>query len=288
MIPRRVFPLLLSSLLACSGPPSSPSGSASTVATPSTSDATSTSSSASAALPTATSASTTPSAAATPVDPNAAFVRHPPSSNNSDADAVDECTQHGGNYFSCRSAYESEQDPVTKRYLYRIAQGSAAGESGYKHTGPKEDPGSLPHAEVPGMCDPKKPCGAKDESGDLNGATECLARVLASVIANDPAGAKAAHAHACKCNAKAASIPGYNGTPYICDAAGKPAFIAPTLNKREGKEIVACASCDPKDGPAACKTEIDRLKALDAELAAYVATKQVRRCQTANTGPGQW
>jgi hypothetical protein len=217
-----------------------------------------------------------------------AFSRHPPSSNSSNADAIDECTQVGGIYFSCRSAYFEEKDPVVKRYLRRIAEGQAAGVSSYAHQGPRVDPGSLPHAEVPGMCDPKKPCRAKSESGELNAAVSCLARAFAESGMNDPAGAKAAHALACKCDPKDGSFPGYNGTAFLCDAAGKPAFIAPKMKVDEGKDIVDCAICEPERGPSACQREIERLRTVDPELATYVETRQVPRCQTPNEGPHNW
>jgi hypothetical protein len=218
--------------------------------------------------------------------PNGAFVRHPPHSSNSDADAVDECTQHGGNYFSCRGAYFNEQDPVLKRYLYRIAQGSAAGESGYAHKGPPDT--DLPHAEVPYMCDPAKKCGATNDHGEQNHAESCLARALADQMANRPAAARAAHAHACKCEPKEASFPGYNGTPFICDERGRPAFIAPKMEKDEAADILDCAICEPRRGAAACQREIERLKRSDPPLATHIETKQIKRCQTPNEGPREW
>jgi hypothetical protein len=230
-----------------------------------------------------------PSAApATGGQQRSAFSRRPPSSNNGNADAIDECTQVGGNYFSCRYAYFEQKDAVVKRYLWRIAEGQAAGVSSYAHKGPKVDPGSLPHAEVPGMCDPRKPCRAKSESGELNAPVSCLAAAFAQSGMNDPAGAKRAHALACKCDPKEGSFPGYNGTAFFCDAAGKPAFIAPKMQADEGKDIVDCAICHPERGPSACQREIERLRTVDAELATYVETRQVSRCKTPNEGPYTW
>jgi hypothetical protein len=185
-------------------------------------------------------------------------------------------------------AYFGEADPVVKRYLWRIAQGHAAGESGYAHKGPPVEPGSLPHAEVPFMCDPRKPCRSTNEHGELNSAVSCLARALQSSGMNDPAGAKAAHAHACRCDPKEGSFPGYNGTSFLCDAAGKPAFIAPKMKAEEGKDILDCAECRPERGPSACQREIERLRTADPALATYIETRQVPRCQTPNEGPRDW
>lgn len=239
-----------------------------------------------AAAPATATATATASAQVAPPRPGSPFVRHPPHSTNSDADAVDACTQVGGNYFSCRGAYFDEANPVLKRYLWRIAQGQVAGESGYSHRGPPDT--DLPHAEVPFMCDPTKACNATNESGELNHATSCLARAFADQIANKPAAALAAHKHACKCNSKEASFPGYNSTPFICDDRGRPAFIAPKMKADEGADIVLCASCEPKKGPAACKREIERLQKEDAELARHIETRQIPRCQTPNEGPNNW
>lgn len=236
----------------------------------------------------APSAAPPPSASAkAPAPSGTAFVRRPPHSTNSDADGVDECTQVGGNYFSCRGALAEEKDPVLKRYLYRIAQGYAAGIADYRHDGPAEQ-GSLPHAEVPYMCDPSKSCKARNVHGELNHPTSCLARTYAEVLMNNGAAARAAHAKACKCDAKEAAFPGYNHTAFICDAAGKPAFIAPKMKDDEGADIIACARCEPKQGPAACEREIARLASADPALSKHIAEKQVRRCQTANDGPNEW
>jgi hypothetical protein len=216
------------------------------------------------------------------------FVRHPPHSANSDADAVDACTQVGGNYFSCRGAYFDETDPVAKRYLWRIAQGGAAGESGYVYRGEAIRQGEVPHAEVPFMCDPRKPCRFKSEHGELNGATSCLARASEAYLMKDAATARAAHARACSCDREEGSFPGYNRTPYICDAAGRAAFIAPAMKKEEGKEILDCAICHPERGPAACQREIERLRTSDPPLSAYIEARQIPRCKTPNEGPREW
>lgn len=221
------------------------------------------------------------SAAAGPLDPNAPFLRSPPSSHKSDADAVDECTQHGGSYFSCRGAYEGEEDPVMKRYLYRIAQAQAAGVKSYGKAGPPTDMGALPHAEVPGMCEPAKPCDAKTESYELNDTVSCLALAHAHYDSN-PGASKAAHLHACHCGAKEGSFIGYNASAFICADGGKPAFLAPDMKADEAKAILHCAMCEPKEGPAACKADAERLRASDADLAKHVETTQVRRCQTAS------
>lgn len=265
-------------LTACDGGDTPPAASATASASAAPSPATSGSA-------TAPAPATPPpiSAPVTPAPTGTAFVRHPPHSHNSDADAVDECTQSGGNYFSCRGAYFREQDPVLRRYLYRIAQGHAAGVSGYRPRAPSEE--GPPHAEVPFMCDVKKPCGAKNEHGELNSATSCLALAFA---ADSVVTARAAHALACKCDPQDGAFPGYNSTAYLCDEKGRPAFIAPKMKKDEGADIVDCAICHPQRGPAACQREVARLKTSDPALASHVETKQIRRCQTPNEGPYTW
>src|SRR5688572_31744977 len=107
-----------------------------------------------------------PSASVAPTAPTGtAFVRSPP---GSEGDVVDDCTQVGGNYFSCNGAYRAATDPVVKRYLWRIAQGRAAGRSGYTRVGKPGETDGMPHAEVPYMCQLDKPCGFKSNEGDVN------------------------------------------------------------------------------------------------------------------------
>jgi hypothetical protein len=238
----------------------------------------------SAAPASASAAAPASASAAAPIDPDAPFVRGAPSSHKPGADAVDECTQAGGNYFSCSGAYEGEEDPVLKRYLYRIAQAQAAGVKDYGKAGPPADMGGLPHAEVPAGCDPKKPCDIKDDGLVSNGIINCLALAHAQYGSN-PAAAKAAHTHACKCGGKGGSFIGYNSSAFICDKDGKPAFLAPDMKKEEAKDILDCATCDPKLGKAACKADADRLRTTDAELAKHIETNQVRRCQTPDPAP---
>ena len=270
--------LVFATLLACSDPEKqAPAPGSASAPRPTVSAS---APSVSAAMP---SASASASAAA-PIDPNAPFVRSPPSSHKSSADAVDECTQAGGNYFSCSGAYEGEEDAVLKRYLFRIAQAQAAGVKDYGKAGPPADMGGLPHAEVPAGCDPKKPCDVKDDGLVSNGIVNCLALAHAQHGSN-PALAKAAHAHACKCGGKGGAFIGYNSSAFICDKDGKPAFLAPDMKKDEAKDILDCAICDPKLGKAACKADADRLRATDAELAKHIETSQVRRCQTADPEP---
>jgi hypothetical protein len=266
----------LVAVLGCGDPPpSEPSGSASSArAQPSGSGP-------QAITSRVTLPSASASAAAGPIDPDAPFLRSPPSSHKPDADAVDECTQHGGSYFSCRGAYEGEEDPVVKRYLYRIAQAHAAGVKGYGKVGPPTDMGGLPHAEVPGMCEPARPCDAKTESYGLNDPMSCLALAHAHYDSN-PGASKAAHLHACRCGGNKRSFIGYNTSAFICDDAGKPSFLAPDMKADEARAILSCAMCEPKEGPAACKADAERLRASDAELAKHVEQTQVRRCQTAS------
>jgi hypothetical protein len=189
-------------------------------------------------------------------------------------DGVDECLQVGGNYFSCSSAYADEADPVVKRYLWRISQGHAAGVSTYTASSEEESP---PHAEVPGMCDLKRPCNAQEGTAEYNKPWNCLAL---AATATTVAEAKAAHAFACRCHGKGPHFIGYNSTAFICDEQGKPAFLAPKMSDAEGADILACASCDAAKGPEACKREVARLESTDAELSRHIATKHVPRCQT--------
>lgn len=214
-------------------------------------------------------------------DPNAPFVHSP---RGRQTDSVDDCTQVGGNYFSCRSAYEGESDPIVKRYLLRIARGYAAGVKSYESEGaPIPDDEGMPHAEMPAMCDITKPCDSTNGSAELNGPTNCLARAFEERLRNHPKEARAAHALACKCNDDKPAFIAYNASAEICDDDGKPAFIAPDLSRDEGSDIVACAGCDATDGLAACKREIARLEASDAEVARYIAEQRVPRCQTPDT-----
>lgn len=193
--------------------------------------------------------------------------------------AVDLCIPHGGIAFSCLGAYADEKDPVQKRYLRRVASGFAAGVRDYASKEPKMEQGMLPHAEVPSMCDPERPCNDETDTGVYNGELACLARTLEAVQMHDPTSARRAHAHACKCNPTNDFI-GYNATAFICDENGKPAFLSPNMSKAEGADILACARCDAKRGPRACKSEIVRLEKSDAPLADYVRTVQIPRCQT--------
>jgi hypothetical protein len=234
--------------------------------------------------PSATTSASVSSTAFTPPT-DGPFVRHPPHTTNSDADAIDLCTQVGGNYFSCGGAYGSETDPIMRRYLLRIAKGHVAGVSGYgKRSGSEES--DVPHAEVPFMCDVKKPCGYKDETGnEWNGGATCFARAH---IAGTVASARRAHEHACKCNPGAGPLAGYNETAYTCDEKGRPAFLAPDMPKDEGADIIDCAICQPSRGPAACEREAKRLEPTDKELAELIRKRQMARCRTPNEGPGSW
>jgi hypothetical protein len=217
--------------------------------------------------------------------PDGPFVRHPPHTTNSDADAIDLCTQTGGNYFSCGGAHGSETDPIMRRYLLRIAKGHVAGVSGYgKRSGSDET--DIPHAEVPFMCDVTKPCGYKDATGnEWNSGATCFARAH---IAGTVAAARKAHEHACKCNPGAGPLAGYNQTAYICDDRGRPAFLAPDMPKDEGADIIDCAICQPSRGPGACEREAKRLESTDKELAELIRKRQMARCRTPNEGPGSW
>lgn len=279
--------LICTSAAACGDPEAKPLASAQRSATASASGLVASAPAPSASTPAAPASSPAAPSASVALDPNAPFKRNPPHSQNSDADGIDQCLQEGGSYFSCGGALYEEKDPVMKRYLWRITQGHVAGLSGYKSKGPKVED-FAPHAEVPAMCDPTKPCGTKNEMGELNGAGPCLARAYVSYLAHNEADAKASHAHACKCDAKQGNYPGYNRTQFICDAEGKPAFVAPDMKPEEGKEIIDCAACHPKRGLDACKKEIERLKTTDAELSTFIATKQLKRCQTPNEGYGDW
>lgn len=216
-------------------------------------------------------------------DPNAPFV-HVPVDRTSDP--VDGCTQVGGNYFSCRIAYEETSDPIIKRYLLRIARGYAAGIDSYRGRGtPMSDDETLAHAEMPAMCDLSKPCDYTDGSAEFNKPTNCLARAFDERLRHHPKEAKAAHALACKCNGKKPAFIGYNASAEICDENGQPAFIAPNLPADEGADIVACARCDAAEGPGACKREIARLQETDDEVARYIAQHRIPRCQTPDKTP---
>ncbi|MEQ9324030.1 MAG: hypothetical protein RIF41_33005, partial [Polyangiaceae bacterium] len=185
------------------------------------------------------------------------FVRPPPIGAPGMGDAVDACTQVGGFYLSCQSAYLGEGDPVMKRYLRRIAEGHGAGQKGYAHGGKAIAEGSIAHAEIPFQCQPDKPCGAESEYGRLNDPTSCLARAHEASLMKDPKAAEAAHRHACRCAPKEGTFIGYNHTAFICQ--GKtPAFIAPNMAEEVGRDVADCAMCHPTRGPQACRREIAR------------------------------
>ena len=230
--------------------------------------------------------SAVPSAAA-PIPPrDAPFVRKPPHSANDPADALDECLQVGGNYFSCSGAIRAEKDPVLRRYLVLVAQAHVAGDVGYSWPGPPNE--DHPHAEVPGMCGIELPCATERDGVTLNqAATVCLARAQVAMEEKRPAEARAAHALACKCDPEGGKLPGYNHTRFVCEG-GKPVFFAPNMPKNQAADVLACASCNPKTGPKACERELSRLAREDAELADWLVKRQLPRCQTANEGPGSW
>jgi hypothetical protein len=214
------------------------------------------------------------------------FRRKPP---HHSGDAVDACLQVGGNYFSCSSSYYEETDDNQKQYLLRIAKGQAAGISNYKHRGEKlADNESMPHAEVPWMCDPSKTCSAKTSMGELNKATNCLGKAYEMYLKHHEKEAKVAHAHACKCDPKNGLFPAYNGSAFICDKSGRPAFLSPTMSEKEGADIVDCGLCHPKRGPEACQREIKRLTSTHPKLAEYINKRQIPRCQNPAQGMGDW
>jgi hypothetical protein len=206
---------------------------------------------------------------------------------NEPADALDECLQVGGSYFSCSGAILAEKDLVLKRYLTLISRAHVAGQTGYAWPGPPNE--DHPHAEVPGMCAIELGCGAERDGMKFNdGATVCLARAQTAMEEKRPAEARAAHALACKCDPEGGKLPGYNHTRFVCDAAGKPAFFAPDMPKSEAADVLACASCNPKTGPKACEREIARLAKVDADLGQWIEKRQLPRCQTAIEGPRSW
>ncbi len=294
MTPRALLPLLaLGALLApgCDDAPG-PAGPTKATAEPVGPRSAAPSQVASAAPPPPT-ATAVPSAPAPPSASAAAkprrdapFVRVPPHSANSDADWVDACLQVGGSYYSCGGAIreaDAAGDQAYRRFLWRIAQAHAAGKSTYDN-GPDSDD-DVAHAEVPAMCDVTKPCGGDPSTMVSNTAETCLSRTLTET---SPARARAAHAKACQCDKAEGAIPAYNGTPFICDAAGKPAFIAPGMKPDVAKDILDCALCHPKRGPKACEAEMKRHAASDAELAAFILDRHIPRCQTKNEGPRSW
>lgn len=233
----------------------------------------------------AASASASPSVTSAPPR-DAPFVRRPPHSANEPADALDECLQVGGSYFSCSGAILAEQDPVLRRYLVLVAKAHVAGQVGYAWPGPPNE--DHPHAEVPGMCAVELPCRAQRDGLTMNeSAAVCLARAQVAMEEKRPAEARAAHALACKCDPEGGKLPGYNHTRFVCEGA-KPAFFAPSMPKDQAADVLACASCNPKTGPKACEREMARLAKDDAALAQWIEKRQLPRCQTAIGSPRSW
>jgi hypothetical protein len=69
------------------------------------------------------------------------------------------------------------------------------------------------------------------------------------------------------------------GGVLACDGPNKPVVRARDLPLDQAKDTRACGECDPREGPAACAREIQRLARQDGELARFVEKQHVPRCQ---------
>lgn len=226
------------------------------------------------ALPTGTPTPTaTASAAPTSTPPaGAPFIRERPD----ERVGIDACVYLGFAGFACLEALLAEKDPTIRRYMRRMSDADARLEQDSRARG---EEGGVPHAEVAAFCADSGPCGKTNASGEvLDDGYACLTKAESSLLEKNRAGSTAAHARACKCSPERAQIPIMGGV-LACDGPNKPVVRARDLPLDEAKDIRACGECDPTNGPAACAREIERLGKRDAELARYITSVHVPRCQ---------
>lgn len=223
-----------------------------------------------ASAPAPPSAAPAPSAApTTPAPADGRFVRERPG----EREGVDACAYLGGMGFACVDAIIAEKDPVKRRYMRRLSDAEARLARDANEKGPW---GGVAHAEVSMFCDDTGPCGKKGERDD---GYACLTKAEMILHENkNPAKAKQAQARACKCDPDRAQIP-VPGGALACDGPNKPVERGKNLDLQEAREIRACAECDAEAGPKACEKEIGRLRAKDPEIAAYLETTHLPRCQ---------
>lgn len=224
--------------------------------------------------PTGTSTPTPTASAAPTTAPSAGapFIRERPD----ERVGMDACVYLGFAGFACLEALLAEKDPTIRRYMRRMSDADARLEQDRRAQG---EMGGVPHAEVAAFCADSGPCGEKNATGDvLDDGYACLTKAESRLLEKNRAGSTAAHARACKCSPVRAQIPIMGGV-LACDGPNKPVVRARELRLDEAKDTRACGECDPVSGPAACAREIERLGKQDADLARYIASVHVPRCQ---------
>lgn len=198
------------------------------------------------------------------------FVRDRPDS--IDRTGVDACAYVGGFGFGCLDALLAEKNPMLKRYMRRLSDADARRAFDQWQA---KDPAGVPHAEFADQCADKGPCGGV--AGKSDDGYACLTRAESAIQQNAEAESKAAHERACKCGTERAQIPIMGG--FLACQGTTPERRGQQLTTSEANEIRACAECDPENGPAACGKEIERLSKNDPELAKYIETIHVPRCE---------
>ena len=222
----------------------------------------------------AASAASQPAASASAASAGA-FIRERPLADEQHS-GPDACAYIGGLGFNCVDALLEEKDPVKQRYMRRMSDADARQAWDALKRG---EPNGVAHGEMALLCAASGPCGKTDKSGAImDDGYACLTAAEGARDQKDDAGSKAAHARACKCDPRRAQIPVMGGF-LACDGKDKPVERGQNLTTEEAADVRACAECDPDKGPAACAKEIKLLASSDAELAKYIETVHIPRCQ---------
>lgn len=220
----------------------------------------------------ASGAEETPSPSPSATADSGAFVRQRPEERQS----ADACAYLGFGGFDCLDALLAENDPVVRRYMRRLSDADARLSKDAYTRG--EAPG-IPHAEMSVTCADRGPCGQKDANGNtLDDGYACLTKAQLLTFQGDALDAVEAHKRACRCGADRAQIPIMGGF-LACDGPSKPVERGGNLTLSEAQNIRACAECDHSKGAAACARELAALKPADPELARYIETIHIPRCQ---------
>ncbi|MBX3234254.1 MAG: hypothetical protein KIT84_04155 [Labilithrix sp.] len=191
--------------------------------------------------------------------------------------SIDACVYPSALGSACIDALLREPDAVRATYMRRVSDAYARLGRGPKVT-------AATHAEIAECCHRDGPCGAPKRTGHadcpiMDDGYACLtaAEILRAEKA-EKKGATALHARACRCSPERAQIAAPGGT-LACDGPNRPTERAGVMSDREATQVIACATCDPTTGPAACAAERDRLEPNDPALAHLVEAFVTTRCQ---------
>ena len=199
------------------------------------------------------------------------FVRERPT----DPQGMDACAYTGGLGFACIDALLAETNPAKKRYMRLLTHSDARASFDELKKG---NPGGVAHAEIAMMCADSGPCKQKGESGDeMDDGYACLTKAESLHQEGDSA-ASAAHKRACACDHDRAQIPVMGGM-LACDGKDKPVNRGTVLTTEQAKQVEACSTCDPKDGPSGCAAIMTMLERQDPEVVALIDKTVVPRCQ---------